>query len=474
MTWEEKAMTVSLNLSIGLAPCEKITVIIHHPYEKFVGEFDWGETVEIPVESFRACLVEVCDSKVADTMPWGCEYEVLHESEDGEVDKIKIVSSQGNASYKGKALDIPAFDNTYRAPKFLKEERADKFVPVPENADQLLETAIFAQDHDSLEIRSLRRSGKTSIPEVQAARDAFFEQKTYKLRGCESRFAFDGNEDTFFDGTSKVFHGDNGFRMDGGCLRVDFGKEYDADSIYFEYFDSDAVESGYWASSTKQTLTPVCDYSTDLLNWKDTYIDEVHTIRGQDQEVVFGIIHNIKTYSGSRKYVTYPIKDKIRYFRMPYPLDHIHKIALIKDGKELELEAPRANNLLPAGRKVSHAKATAVEISRSDWAEGCYLTVGLEGYHGAEGAYVVIECDGKLYGAPDRSPSYKTNAWEYITAAGSAVDHHYSFYFPIAEELCNKPIHVKVMGMNDDLADYGIRCFLCYANEEPDGIIFSI
>ena len=474
MNWKEKVMNVSLNLSIGLAPCDKVTVIIHHPYEKFVGEFDWGETVEIPLESFRASLVEVCDSKIADDMPRGCEYEVLHESEDGKIDKIKIVSSNGNTTVNGKPLDVPAFDNTLGAPKALSELDADTFAPMPENADQLLEVAMFAQDHDSLEIRSLRRSGETAIPEVKAARDVFFDQKTYKLRGCESRFAFDGNDDTFFDGTSKVFHGDYGYRMDGGCLRVDFGAEYEADSIYFEYFDSDAVESGYWASSTKQTLTPICDYSTDLKNWTETYIDEVHTIRRQDQEVVFGIIHNIKTYSGSRKYVTYPINDKIRYFRMPCPLDHIHKIALIKDGKEIELFDPRVNNLLPAGRKVDHCKELDTFINACDYTEGCYLAVGLEGYHGAEGAYAVIECDKKIYGAPDRSPSYKTNAWEYITAAGSAVDHHYTFYFPITKDMCDKNIKVTVLGMNNDLTDYGIRCFLCQANNEPEGIVVDL
>ena len=61
--------------------------------------------------------------------------------------------------------------------------------------EELHEVAAFAADNDSLELRSLKRSGETKIPEVQAARDAFFGQDTYKYRGCESCAAFDGREE---------------------------------------------------------------------------------------------------------------------------------------------------------------------------------------------------------------------------------------------------------------------------------------
>lgn len=33
---------------------------------------------------------------------------------------------------------------------------------------------VFAADNNALEVRSLQRSGEISIPEVKAARDAFF------------------------------------------------------------------------------------------------------------------------------------------------------------------------------------------------------------------------------------------------------------------------------------------------------------
>lgn len=105
---------------------------------------------------------------------------------------------------------------------------------IPSNAEQLLETAHFVMDMDSFEARSLKRSGDTKIPEVKATRDAFFNQETYILRGCESKYAFDGKNDTFFDGLSKT----DGSRDDSGCLRVDFGSVYNADYLAIEYIST--------------------------------------------------------------------------------------------------------------------------------------------------------------------------------------------------------------------------------------------
>ena len=45
-------------------------------------------------------------------------------------------------------------------------------------------------------MRSLVRSGPTNIPEVQAARDGFFNQAIFKTRGVWDKFAFDGKEST--------------------------------------------------------------------------------------------------------------------------------------------------------------------------------------------------------------------------------------------------------------------------------------
>ena len=52
-------------------------------------------------------------------------------------------------------------------------------------------------------------------------------------RGCDNAALFDGNPQTYFDGQSRYltdFKG-LGLRIEGGCLRVDFGDVYDADEV---------------------------------------------------------------------------------------------------------------------------------------------------------------------------------------------------------------------------------------------------
>ena len=487
-SWNERALHIHLDMEIGLAPCDKVTVILHHPFEKYVGEFSYGDTVEVPVEPFRAALIEVCDSRIADTMLMGCEYEVIHETEDGRPDLIKIVSADGEVKFTdGTALDIdiPEFDNTLRAPILLGESGKDSFADVPADVEHQLEVTFFAQDHDSLEAQSIKRSGETAIPEVQAARDAFFNQDTYKLRGCEARFAFDGKDDTYFDGLSKTFFYGQ-MRLDGGCLRVDFGKEYDADYVMIEFFDLDETlirpyKVPAWITwgippfrLDPQEIPAKCDYSADLREWKDSYLDEIKNLYSCTQDVLVHDVHNIIQVDGRRRAVYYPVKEAIRYFRMAKPLDRIFKIALIKDGCEIALECPTANNLLPYKADVKFAKEVSVRVEESDFRDGCYLAVGLEGEHGHEGAYVVLECDGKFIGCPERAPSFGSNIWECWVHFAREMPKNHTFYFDVTPEMAGKDITVRVLGVDGEHRDYGVSVHLCDKNRELDGFIAEI
>ncbi len=474
MDWYEKQLKCRLDSSIGLDKCERVSVIIHHPYEKFVGEFEYGSDIALPLEPFRAALIEICDSKISDVMLSGCEYEVLHEDVNGKVDTVKILSSEGRITYTDGTpfKDIPAFDNTLPAPTLLAE--GECFVDVPENWEQQMEAALFAQDHDSFEKRCMLRSGETAIPEVKAARDAFFAQEMYAKTGCECAFAFDGKENTFFDNYSKIAFWNFGFRHDGGCLRVDFGAEYEADTVLLEYFDTIEPEEGYLCTLTNQTLTPICHYSTDLGTWTETRIDEVRKLRREKQPIIVQHINNLKEKDGYRKTVTYPVNGPIRYFRMPCPIDHIFKIALLRDGKELTLTAPRANNILPYGRKVCYTKELNINVPDSMWSDGVYLSVCLEGTHGAEGAFAVLDIDGKYYTAPDRAPGYSANPWECYAYWSHCQDHHYTYYIPVARDMCNKDMTVRVLGTEADKKDYNVRVFLCHKNSCPDGVVCNI
>ena len=325
---------------------------------------------------------------------------------------------------------------------------------------------MFVQDHDSLEARSLKRSGETAIPEVKAARDAFFGQKTYMLRGPESRFAFDGNDDTFFDGISKTFFG--GLRRDGGCLRVDFGEVFDADFIELEYFD---IDESMAYEVKKQVLPGKCDFSVDLENWHESTVEDVTTLRHETTDVLIHNVHNIVQRDGRRRVVRYALGGNVRYFRMPQPIDRIYRISLTKDGKRLELTAPRANNLMPVGREVKYSKTLSVSVAPESWRHGCYLSIGLEGTHGAEGAYAVIEsADGEFLGCPDRAAGYNSNIWECRADFSYFTDHHYTYYFPVPREMCGKEFKIHILGLDEENKKYGVNVYLCDDKTEVTGI----
>ncbi|MCR4907020.1 MAG: hypothetical protein K6A33_13200 [Clostridiales bacterium] len=475
-TWKPGKLKMTLDMEIGLAPCEKVAVILRHPYEKYVGEFDYGEVVELPLPAFRATLVEVCDSREADPMPAGCAFEVLHEDEDGHIDHIRVVSSDGNVRWTdGRPFaDIPAFDSTLRDPVDLGTLPADAFVPVPPDAERQLETALFSENQDSLEARALARSGETAIPEVKAARDAFFAQRTYVLRGPESRFAFDGDPGTFFDGISRTFH--SGYGIGNKCLRVDFGGIVEADAVTVEFFDPaeeivHRTRSGGTCRIPRQDIPPHGDFSADLAAWRKTYLEEIVNGPAVTEDFLVEGVNNIIEGRGRHRTAVYPVEGGIRYFRLPAPPERIYKIALLKDGIEQPLPAPHVNNLLPAGRAVKYAKEMTVTVPSEDIRPGCYLAVGLEGEHGTEGAYAILDTGDGLLAAYDRAPGYLSNIWE---CRARAVSHHYTYYFAITPELGGKPLTVRILGLDDAHRDYAVSVHLCDAKRPAEGPVFTL
>ncbi len=474
-SWKNKMLKINLNSEIGLEKCGKVQVSVHHPYEKFVGIYDYGDNVEVELPAWRACLIEVSAVEAAKPMLTGCEYEVLHEAEGGKIDKVKVIrvfdkiGTTDGSAVPAALVGAEKFDNTIQEPVDLGKLAV---CDIPENAEQLFETANFGMDMDSFEARSIKRSGETKIPEVQAARDAFFGQATYKLRGCESRFAFDGKDDTFFDGISKTFFG--GFRRDGGCLRVDFGDTYDADYIMIEYFDIDE-DMDYEVK--RQVLPPKGDVSADLAEWRDTYIENLDVVRHETIDILIHNVHNIVQRDGTRRRVYYGAGKGVRYFRLPKPVDRIYKIALIKDGQEIALKDPHVNNLLPSYRDrtpVCRTQTGTVTITKDMWRDGCYLAVGFDGRHEAEGAYAVAEVDGKLVSFPSRAPSYNANVWECDAYYSMHSWEGYTYYLPISEDMIGKEIKLYALFINEGSCDMDVVTYLCDGNNEKDGIVVEL
>ena len=472
--WCGEDIFVNINGEIGIDRWDgEFVVSIHHPYEKYVGTYRYGDRVKIGLPPFRAVLIEVARAEKAYPMLTNCSYEVLHETA-GVPDKVKIYEVSGKieklvggvtSPASPELADIKPFDNREGAPVWMDPQwtRTD----VPENVEQLYETAMFAMDNDSLETRSLKRSGETKIPQVKAARDAFFAQPTYKVRGCDSAAAFDGGYDTFFDGD--IYSG--GLHFKGGCLRVDLGGEMDVDCLTVEYFDpyTDEVEE-----SRKQTVKPVAEVSCDLSEWRRANLYALEPLTGWTQDILITCVHNIVESEGELKKATYAVDGAARYIRIPEGYHHIYRISVLKNGKELQLTSPKALNIYPAYNavEVKGYRTAEVTVPADGIRDGSYITVTLDGrcgdYNVFEGGYVVAELDGVLMGCPDRAPSYMGNAWE---SPISRCEGPYSYYLPITDEMKGKKIKLHILEMTKECADAFSDVYICEDHSERDGIV---
>ena len=288
---------------------------------EFIGRYNYGDTVVIPIDPFRAYLIEICDSNVCEDEVTGCKYEVVH-SNDGYTDRIKVIATDGEIkTLSGKSIySGPSFDRKEQIPEYLGTAENCE---IPYDSEALYEAACFGLDNDSLEKRSLRRSGDTAIPEVKAARDAFFGQRTYKLRGCDCEGMFDGDPDIFFDGRSKTYSG--GLRIDGGCLRVDLGCIVDCDAVEIEYYNTTECSTD---QILPQKAGDTAEISEDLVSWHKASLNNISSLGNYRMEYVKHKVHNILCDNGERMRAVYSAS-KLRYFRMSEPVDRIFSFRVL-------------------------------------------------------------------------------------------------------------------------------------------------
>lgn len=410
-SWNGKDIRIRLGRQTGLAECGKVTAVLRHPEEKILGTFAYGDTVRYRIEPFRAALIEL----IADGEPEGfCGY-----------------------------------DDSVSAPVFLGSAVS---CDIPADAGYIYESARFATDSDSLEQRCLDRAGKTKYAAVRSAREKFFGQETYAKRGLDYRAMFDGNDETYFDAQSKKAYG--GFRIDGGCLRVDFGEAYDCDAVRIEYFIADEDH----AEVDRQTMPAAAYFSEDLHSFEKTRKSKMTVLNACEKApVVTDRVHNIRFIGGRRVRTDFPVNGKVRYFRLPCPVDRIYKISVIKDGKEIIPANAFANNLLPdsAAKPVKDAAEFLYRVPAKGY-KNKYIAVACDGKTGNEGAVCAAVCSGKAYNFPERAPSYPSNTWE---CPVRRVNGNYTFFLPLTKELAGKEIRIVILKTNKN--KYPVNVYLC-------------
>jgi len=393
LTWEPVTYEVALDESIGLTDGGDREMRLFHPYEEVLGKgMTAKESVKVTVHPFRAVLLLATTEECAEpSLPKG-PYRVVKNLEGSEPVIQKLEAIDLKNPWHRKLGELASRE-------------------VPEDWEALYESTLFAADNNALEIRSLDRSGSTSIPAVEKAREAFLGQALITSRALWDQFMFDGDATTVFDvnvvGRNRSY--------EGGCLRLDLGEGRDFDRLILKTQANNRtlINNGIKGS----------EFSRDLKSW--TAAEEM-------------IQH------GAEMNVYPPAGGPWRYFRMKGAPERIAEVEAWKGETMLPREGWRGNNLFSHPSVIPVVKAWSTKVTVDEITPTSYLCVAVEGEHGEEGCYAALRVGDRLVGSPDRAASYPANAWEYPARRQKTG---YTYYFPLDESYVGEEIEVVLLGM---------------------------
>ena len=451
LTWLPVTRTVKLDEEIGLSKGSTVEIRQMHPSERVIGQFRKGQVITVEVLPFRSCLLIASSTEQSGPVVEGCDYEVVRDVPGkpliinllgfpgerktvvvkglGSSAKLftpdgKPVVALANGKPTERVANVKAVEIVFSGiplkEKYHRKLGDLKSVPVPADAGALYEATCFAADNNALEARSLMRSGPTAIPQVQAARDAFTNQQHFVDRGLWDRYLFDGDRNTaFYPGRR---WGRSDIRINGGSLRLDLGKITRLDSLKIIV----GSEQGLQPFKSWEGLR--FEVSADLKSWKS----------------ILGLAGKEMTLVLDREY-------PVRYIRLPGSPERVCEIEGYLEGKQISRELWRASNLFSSYRSVTVKEAFETGFVLNEIPKGSYLAIALNGKHGDEGAYAAIRVNGKLVGSPDRSLSYRSNAWEYPV---SGTDSNYTYYIPLTADMIGAKIDAVVLVMKNGISEF--------------------
>lgn len=434
LTWEQVSYEIAVGDEIGISGIKTVKLIQIHPFENLIGEYESSEKVSVTVEPFRSALFIVTSEVYDEPVIKGSEFNVVRNLDGKTIlidflgnpgteatinledydhyESVSINSESDKKLLKGKSLKVkfkgePLKLKTHRKIADMKE------VDIPADATALYEATVFSADNNALEVRSVMRSGESTIQAVVNARDAFFNQEAFVNRGIWDKYLFDDNMKTGFWPSKKY---DIDLRIKRGALRLDLGEITKVDSIIIhipDYFSLHPLlpEEGNYV-----------DVSTDLQNWETL------------------------TYMAGLK-MKIDIQGEVRYLRFKYQPQQIVEIEGFYNGKSIDRAKWHASNLFAHPDRMKPVKSWMAEFTLEEIPKGSYLSVAINGKHGIEGAYAAAKIDGKLVGAPDRASSYPSNTWEYVNAERDA---NYTYYIQLDATQVGKKIEVFVMAYDEE------------------------
>lgn len=451
LNWEPVTYQVKLDASIGLVANKKIQLRQWHPVENVIGDYDAGTTVDVTVLPFRTCLLVASTEIMEEPAIKGNPYKIITNTDNlpleinlvgmpGTKSRIELLPGAGkyvsctidkmpaNELLLGKSIEV-----SFEGPK-LQEPTHRKLITLqptalPADAAALYEATCYAADNNAMEVRSLLRSGKTEVPEIRAARDAFFKQAIFTEKGIWDKNLFDNNNGTFYFESKRS---NRNYNINGGCLRLDLGKQTAIDKLIIE-----VPHNNYALLPMDQEEGCYVEVSSDLVNW-----ELITTMVGYKIEI--------------------PIHKNIRYVRMQEFPSLIAEIKGYKNGAEVDRSLWKASNLFAHPNKMVAKEAWAGSFIAREITGNSYLCVAINGNHGVEGAYAALKIDGQLVGSPDRATSYPSNAWETPTVKS---DKNYTYYFPLSKEYEGKKIEVVVLGYMNNKPTLNIEVWQTVSNQ---------
>jgi len=434
LTWEPVVCKVKLDEEIGLLAGSRVELRQYHPTERVIGTFKKGDVIDVEVLPFRSCLL-MATSKQTEFGIKDCDYEVVRDvpgkpvlikllAMPGETRHIELAAGQRefeSARMDGRRVDglVNGQSETIRFPGApLKETYHRKLgdltsCAVPADAEALYEATCFAANNNALEVRALRRSGPSHIPQVQKAREAFLIQPLFAERGLWDKNLFDGNDNTAFYTARRVGMAP----LSGGSLRIDLGEAISLDTLIVR------PGSEYALQPFKYDETIRAQVSSDLKHW-------IPMSLVADKEIIMDL----------------DPETKLRYIRFNGTPDKIVEIEGYLNGKKLNRSTWRASTLFARYSRVGVRKAWQHSFTLNEIPRGSYLAIALNGEHGIEGAYAAIRVNDKPVGAPDRSVSFPSNTWEYPARRRSS---NYTYYVPLTDDMKGATIDAVVLGLRN-------------------------
>lgn len=427
LDWTPVTYTVSLDPSIGLTAGGEVEVVRFHPSERRLGRFSAGGQVRVEVPPFRAALLMISADPISEVGVTGCDYEVVRdvagrpvelkllglpgtvaqvklENAGKEFSRAELVGKRVPQLLNGKSIDVRFPGEPLRHPclRKLADLKEDK---VPAEAETLYEATCFTADNNALEVRCLRRSGPTAIPQVQRARDGLVLQPCFIDIGAWDRYAFDGNPQTAFRMRLKKPNRN-------ASLRVDLGEPVVLDKMMIRMAPP----------FSEPGIALTAETSSDLRSWTAVIVAR----------------------EGANITLDFSRAMPVRYLRL-YPTPSA--IAVIEgyhEGKLMDRSSWRASNLFdPYSQRVA-SQAWTGSLSFDEAVIGSYLVVAIHGEHDEEGAYAALRIGEGYMGAPDRAPSFPFNPWE--SMSGKEVRTGYTYYFPVDSSMIGKSIEAVVLG----------------------------